>query len=94
MDFGKRPDGTPKGNGWLGVLKRPDGDVSTELTIGVELDGKEVNIPLIVPTLSPDEVKYLLKSEPGKMPIPDEIMNKAVDHAVGRLREGKSPYAD
>ena len=50
-NFGMREDGTPKGMGWLGLLKRPDGKVSSELSVGVEINGKETLLPLFVPTL-------------------------------------------
>lgn len=86
--FGLREDGTPKGNGFFGKLKRPDGMVSTELSIGVNLDGKETLIPLLVPTLSQQEVDYLLEgNKPTK-----EIMSKAVSHAKERIKTGKSPF--
>jgi len=89
-DYGLRKDGTPKGKGFLGELKRPDGKVSTELSIGVDFDGKETEIPSLVPTLTQEEVDYLLE---GNEPTP-EIVQKAVDHAKGRMSEGKSPFAD
>ena len=84
-----RADGTPKGPGFLGTLKRPDGKVSTELSIGVKLGGKEIEIPSLVPTLTKDEVNYLLEgNKPTK-----QIVNKAVKHAKKRIAEGKSPFA-
>jgi len=51
MDYGMRPDKTAKGSGYFGEIKRPDGNVMTEISIGVGLNGKETLIPLIVPTL-------------------------------------------
>lgn len=87
--FGQRADGTNKGTGFLGVLKRPDGAVSTEISIGVNLGGKEVEIPTLVPTLSQDEVNYLLG---GGRPTP-AIVNKAVSFARQRIAQGKSPFA-
>src|SRR5262245_38991590 len=90
--FGLRPDGTPKGDGFLGILKRPDGDVSTEISIGVEFDGKQHEIPTIVPTLSASELRTLLTL--GKdQPIPKPIVDKAVAHARQRLDNGLSPFA-
>ena len=88
--YGLRPDGTPKGKGWLGELKRPDGQVSTELSVQFDdvLGGKP--IPLLVPTLQPKEVEYLLK---GNRATP-EIIQKAVDHANGRAKLGLSPFAE
>jgi hypothetical protein len=84
------PDGPVKGKGYLGELKRPDGKVSTELSVGVGFDGKETLIPLLVPTLTKDEIDFLLEgNKPTK-----EIFNKAVEHAKKRMREKKSPFAD
>lgn len=88
--YGKRPDGTIKGTGWLGELKMRDGsnNVATEMTIGVNLDGQETNIPMIVPTLAPDELDHLLKGgKPTK-----QIVDKAVQHAISQMRNGQSPY--
>ncbi len=86
--FGQRPDGSFKGPGFFGVLERPDGGVSTELSIGVEIDGKEHEIPTLVPNLSHEEIDYLLA---GYEPT-EEIVTKAVDHARGRIDSGKSPF--
>lgn len=91
-DFGNRADGTKKGNGFLGVLQRPDGGVSTEISVGVNLDGKETEVPLLVPTLNKKEVDTLLSLPPGQKP-PPEIVQKAVDHAKERIALGKSPFA-
>ncbi len=89
-NFGNREDGTKKGNGWLGQLKTKDGEISTELSIGVEIDGKETLIPSLVPTLTKDEIDYLLS---GGEPT-DKIVKKATDHAMKRIRAGKSPFKD
>jgi soluble lytic murein transglycosylase len=91
--YGMRPDGTPKGSGYLGELKRPDGGVMTEYSIGVTIKGKDMDVPTIVPTLSEDEKKVLLSSQPGDK-IPDSIVQKAVDHANSRLSQGKSVWAN
>ena len=87
--FGKRADGTNKGTGFLGVLNRPDGSVSTEISIGVNLGGREVEIPTLVPTLAPQEVQHLLA---GGKPTP-AIVDKAVAFARQRMAQGKSPFA-
>jgi len=98
MDYGKRPDGTEKGRGWMGEIKRPDGNVMTEISIGVGINGKEELIPLIVPTLTKKEINWLKNNDPeseGFMDkMPKGIIEKAVDHAAGRIKEGKSPFAD
>ena len=92
--FGTRSDGTPKGDGFLGALPRPDGSVSSEISIGVNIDGKEVDIPTLVPTLSQSERQWLLTndlSDPKK--IPGSIIDKAIAFARPRLAAGKSPFA-
>ena len=92
-NYGNRPDGTPKGTGFLGELKRPDGKVSTEISIGVNIGGKEMDIPTLVPTLSESQKQWLLTHDPSEK-IPQDIVQVAVDHAKKRLAEGKSVYAD
>ncbi len=92
QDFGRRPDGTPKGAGFLGVRQRPDGNFSTELSIGVNLDGKEMEIPTMVPTLSGDEAKQLLSLRHDEK-IPQPIVDKAVAFARSRLAAGKPVFA-
>ncbi len=93
-----RADGTLKGQGWLGVLNRSNGDVSTEITIGVNIGGKEIDIPTLVPTLNKYEINYLLSTDPSpemwKTPIGRQIIDKAYDHAVDRISRGMSPFAD
>jgi hypothetical protein len=98
MDYGMRPDKTAKGSGYYGEIKRPDGNVMTEISVGVGLNGKETLIPLVVPTLNKSELNYLMRSDPQSQmfmeKMPKSIMDKAVDHAVMRMKEGKSPFAD
>jgi len=78
-----------KGPGFLGTLKRPDGYISTELSIEVGIDGKEIEIPSLVPTLTQNEIDHLLKgNKPTK-----QIIDKAVKHALKRINDGKSPFA-
>ena len=98
MDYGNRADGTKKGSGFFGEIKRPDGNVMTEISIGVGLNGKETQVPLIVPTLTKQEMDYLLKTDPQSKTfmsrMPPAIIDKAVDHAVTRIKQGRSPFAD
>lgn len=88
--YGNRADGTPKGNGFLGPLQTKDGRVSTEISIGVQIDGKEVEIPTLVPGLTKKEIDSLLAGERPS----DAIVDKAVEHAKKRMAAGKSPFAD
>lgn len=91
--YGLRPDGTAKGSGYLGELKRPDGGVMTEYSIGVNINGKDMDIPTIVPTLTDKEKNILLNIKDGEK-IPESIVQKAVDHAKSRMTQGKSVWAD
>lgn len=97
MDYGNRPDGSAKGSGYFGELKRPDGGVSTEISIGVGINGKETEIPLIVPSLDRKELDYLLNTDIGSKTfmskMPKSIINKAYEHAVTRMKTGLSPFA-
>jgi hypothetical protein len=90
----KRPDGTNKGTGWLGKQKNMRGEAVTEYSIGVEIDGKEVLIPTLVPDLTPSEVQALLDSSATGKELPATVIKKAVDHAIKRMAEGKSPFKD
>ena len=88
--YGLRADGTPKGPGFFGSLNRPDGKVSTELSIGVSFNGKETEIPLLVPTLTTDETDHLLSGKKHTK----AMVDKAVAHAKERMKQGKSPFAE
>ena len=95
--YGQRQDKTQKGMGFFGELKRPGGGISTEISVGVGINGKEMEIPLIVPSLSKDELDYLLKT-PVKSSkffdnMPPSILQKAMEHAKMRVDQEKSPFA-
>ena len=65
-----------KGKGYFGPLNRPDKSVSTELSftfLRPEFNNAEIEAPLLVPSLSQDEVKLLLS---GSKPTTD-IYKKA-----------------
>lgn len=87
--YGLREDGTPKASGWLGEIPTADGKaVMTELSIGVNVDGKDILIPSIVPSLSAKEISHLQKTQqPTK-----EIVSKAVQFARERMQQGLSPF--
>lgn len=100
-DYGMRHGGAGKKyTGWKGELKRLDdpNQVSTEISMTVGLNGKEVEIPLIVPGLSKKELNFLLsvdpQSEKFKNKLPSSVIKKAIDHASMRLKQGKSPFKE
>lgn len=82
---------TPKGNGYYGTIPRLDGSgqVSGELGIGVEFDGKHHYIPSMVPGLTHDEMYQLLSTDT----MPRSVVDKAVAHARQRIAAGKSVWA-
>jgi len=85
--FGMRHDGSaPKGNGFLGVLKGSDGKAMSEYSVG--FDGRDM--PTMVPTLSPEELKHILGGG-GTTPA---IIKKAFAHGMSRLGQGRSPFAE
>lgn len=96
--YGMRENGTAKGRGWMGELPRPDGGMSSELSAGVNIGGKETLIPLIVPTLTKQEVDWLLNEQSDGQDfykrLPRSILVKAVDHATQRINQGLSPFKD
>lgn len=98
-DLGKRHGSDKrKGTGWLGPMKAKSGDISTEISMGTSIGGKEVEIPLMVPTLNSKEIRYLLDTsldDPkfyDKMP--KTIIQKAIEHASMRMKQGKSPFKE
>ena len=96
-NWGLRADGTPKGQGFLGLLKRPDdGRVSSEISVGVPINGQETQIPTMVPTLNQAELDYLMNHPvgPNAPPLPRSIIHKAVAHARSRIAAGLSPFAN
>jgi hypothetical protein len=88
--YGLREDGTTKGRGWLGPINTIDGKTMTEKSIGVEIDGKETLIPLIVPTLSLLEIEKLKRNEEAT----PEMIRKATNYATQRMSAGESVWAD
>jgi len=96
--FGRRHgSGDAKGLGFFGALKRGDGSgqISTELSVGLHIDGKETQVPALVPTLTEEEKNYLVNEfKPGKDRMPMSIMLKAKEHAKKRMGIGMSPFYD
>jgi hypothetical protein len=94
-----RPDGSKKGSGWLGPqnFRAPSGEsgVATEYSVGVNIEGKEIDIPTLVPTLTKEELKTMIDDIiPNRKPVPKEILNKAIDHAKTMIGQGKSPFKE
>lgn len=97
-DLGLREDKTPKDIGFYGAQYGPDGSMVTERSIGVEFDGVETQIPLLVPGLSLEAREAIVYAPPDATPesILDQLdpvdRELIFDHAMKRMREGKSPF--
>ena len=91
-----RADGVRKSQrGFLGPVENTvEGGTMTEVSIGVQLNGEEMDIPTMVPGLTQDEIDTLanMQIEGNAANIPDSIVQKAKDHAQQRIAAGKSPF--
>jgi hypothetical protein len=81
--------GTVKGKGYFGEVPMNQGGAMTELSSAYGQDGKLISNPLVVPTLTKQELD-LLKS--GQEPTP-QIIKKAQDYAQKRIGMGQSTFA-
>lgn len=83
-----RQDFTMKSNqGYLGQIKDNEGYTMTEQSIDVDIDGKKVLMPLLVPGLSNEEIASIKENKPL-----DSAYEKAVAHGRQRIKEGQSPF--
>jgi hypothetical protein len=85
----KLTEGTSKGKGYFGEIPTLDGSVMTEYSSAFEVGDKTISYPLIVPTLTTDELN-LLRTTGNVTP---EIEKKAQQFALDRLAQGKNPFA-
>jgi tape measure domain-containing protein len=92
FDLGNRKNGTKKGLGFLGPLVDSSGNFVTEFTVGVNIEGKEIEIPTLVPTLNKEEINKILTLKESDV-IPTEIIDKAVAFAKTRLEKGLDVFA-
>lgn len=85
--YGVRHDSdTVKGKGYFGELPTAEGKKATEIS---SYDEKRGDYPLLVPTLTKDEIEHLTS---GKEPT-DAIYDKAERWADTRRKQGSSPFA-
>ena len=91
-----RADGSVKSaQGYIGPVENTvQGGTMTEVSVGMEINGKKMEVPTMVPTLTKDEIKALssMKLEGNAKNIPESILIKAKEHALMRLDQGKSPF--
>ena len=89
-NYGTRADGTKKGSGFLGEIKLPNGQIATEVSIGVNINGKEVEIPTLVPALTAEQRDFIAKG--GNPLTRQDIVRTAIEHASKRIAAGLSPF--
>ena len=81
--------GTVKGKGYFGEMPMNQGGAMTEFSSAYGQDGKLVSNPLVVPTLTKQELDWL---KSGQDPTP-QIIKKAQDYAQKRMATGQSTFA-
>ena len=86
--YGVRPDGSEKGQGWLGPLQMSDGQVMTEQTAESDFNGRRYMYPLITPNQGFRNLSELSQGIPPS----NDTHNKAWEHALNMMRSGRSPY--
>lgn len=95
--YKKREDGTPAGPGYFGEIMALGREEQTAIELPIEADVwtedglRRMLIPLIVPTLTLEELAHLVDAD---VAIPTEpILQKAVNHAAKRIAQGRSVFA-
>lgn len=81
-----------KQQGYFGEIPIGGGDVATEYSVSQNINGKDVEMPTIVPSLTYDELEAVKNSAKYGTDIPDEIYRKAALHAQMRMSQNKSPF--
>ena len=91
-----RSDGSKKSaQGFLGPVKNNvEGGTMTEVSVGMEINGQEMEVPTMVPSLTKEEIETLanMKLEGNAKNIPESIIMKAKQHALQRIEQGLSPF--
>jgi len=96
----RRADGSKKSaRGFLGpVTNYASGNPMTEFSTDMNWQGKKIEIPTMIPSLSDQEIEYMRGMKEGEgwrlseSEIERTIINKAKRHARERLEKGKNPF--
>ena len=91
-----RKDVTNKGLGYFGSIKRPDGSISTELSMGVDFGKGEMQIPTLVPGLTNSEIDHLISGRynpSDRQGLSEIISQKAIQFARQRMAQGLPVFA-
>jgi hypothetical protein len=92
-EYMRRLDGTVKSErGFLGPIRnKVSGKTMTEVSIG-QPGSEEGFYPLLVPTLTPEEVETIANMDLERERPPFSIIEKARAHAMERIDRGLSPF--
>ena len=96
VDFGHGPrfdnPDQPKAEGFFGRIPLSNGDYATEYSVSQNIDGKNVEMPSIVPTLTKEELGHVMRSSATGSPLPNSVYDKSLAHAKDRISKGQSPF--
>lgn len=81
-----------KSQGWLGPLQNGLGQSVSEYSISQNVNGRNVEMPSIVPGLTPDELQMIMRASETGSQLPSSVYEKAMAHAQERIRHGRSPF--
>jgi len=92
-DYMRRLDGSIKSErGFLGPIRNNvSGRTMTEVSVG-QPGSEEGFYPLLVPTLTRDEIETIANMDLGRDRPPQAIIEKARAHAMDRIDRGLSPF--
>lgn len=100
--WGTRADGSYKNAGWRGIIPLSifsydvsDDYVMTEVSLISEVDGVDIEYPLIVPDTTDEELSIIASvavGETSAQDIPAYLRDKALDWALYRISQNKSPF--
>lgn len=83
-----RPDGSRKSSqGFLGPMENAQGQTMTEYSVGVNINGKQTDVPSMVPGLNSVEIGAIQRGN-----IPESVQIKAKESAQDRIAQGLSPF--
>ncbi len=96
--YGLRPDGTVKGQGFLGPFDLGKNGVASEYSIAdseqlKDAKGHYIDYPTLVPTLTRDEVLAVLAAAKAGKRVPSSVAQKAEAFALQRRAQGKPLFA-
>ena len=91
--YGKRYNSQDqKQSGYFGELPLDNGNVATEYSVDVPVNGKYVQAPSITPNQNANSLASILQSASTGSRMSDEAYRLAVQNARSRIGQGRSPF--